>query len=138
MFSLVTVAIAIVLVVLLALATLYYGGHSFSSAGIGALVDRLVNEGGQIKAAAVLYQADNGSTATDLSQLKSKQYLREVPPNWSIDGSVNGSTSGQVAYTLQSGPNAQELCVRFNAKYGITGIPSCSNLTGNVPVCCGQ
>lgn len=148
MFSLVIVLIAIVLVVVLALAALYYGGSAFNNAAVGAQVDRLVNESTQIKAAVTLYQAEQGTAPTSLAQLQSQQspesqqYLRQLPPNWVGDGSVNATNGAQVAYTVQNNAQAAELCRRFNVKYGIPydtskPIPSCSTVSGTVPVCCG-
>jgi len=143
MISLILILVAVVLVVLLVGATFYYGGSSFSSANVQAQADRLANEGTQIKAAAVLYQADNGNAPQGLDDLTNGSYLSARPANWSLEQS-----GSQLAYTSVSGTSAQILCSAFNAKYGVLpsapgkldNIPACSTVdtTKGIPLCCGD
>lgn len=129
MFSAIIVIVSIILVVLALAAGVYYGGTSFSSASTQATVDQLANEGSQIKAASLLYQTDHaGATPPDLATLVTDDYLTSQPANWSV---AQGGT--QVAYTPVTGT---EVCEEFNAKYGVTGVPSCSSITTTQPVCC--
>lgn len=59
MFSLIISIIAVILVVVLAGAALYYGGDGFNQGTIKAEVARYKNEAAQIAGALVAYQVDN-------------------------------------------------------------------------------
>jgi type II secretory pathway pseudopilin PulG len=159
MFNLFITIIAILLVVLLAGVTVYYGGNAINNAQLNARVATLMSQGAQVKIAANAYAADNGGTVpSDISVLTANssaagQYLSEVPSNplaptgsgasWSITGG-----SATVAYTAVQGICA---CEKFNEKYGgpsssecaadtgAANVPSCSSLPSwavNSPVCC--
>jgi type II secretory pathway pseudopilin PulG len=129
MFSLIVVLLSILLVAALLAAALYYGGSAFSHSSDATTVARLVNEGSQIQSAAMLYQTEKGSAATDISILTSQNYLTNAPASWSMTPSGTA-----IAYTKATSPN---VCVKFNAKYGIIGVPSCASLTNTkTPVCC--
>lgn len=129
MISLIITIIAIVLVALIAFAVIWYGGSSFVSANAEAVVSTLVNQGAQIKAATLLYETDNaGNTPSSIAELVSKGYLLTVPSNWNV---TQGGT--QIAYVPV---NSSEVCTKFNAKFGIIGVPSCSSISTNQPVCC--
>ena len=159
MFSLFITLIAIVLVVLLAGVTVYYGGNAYNNAQLNARVSTLISQGVQVKTAANAYAADNGGAApSDISALTSNspsagQYLTAVPSNplapagssatWSI-----ASGTAALAYASVQGICA---CEKFNEKYGgpaaaecaqdtaAANVPSCSSLPAwavNSPVCC--
>jgi type II secretory pathway pseudopilin PulG len=128
-FSLIIVIISVVIVIALAIAVLWYGGSAYTSANAEAVVSQLVNQGSQIKAATLLFETDNaGNNPASITDLVTGGYLASVPNNWSVTQSGT-----QIAYTAV---NSSEVCIKFNAKYGITGVPSCSSISTNEPVCC--
>jgi hypothetical protein len=166
MFSLFVTIIAIVLVVLLAAVTVYYGGSAYNNAQLNARVSTLISQGSQVKTAANAYAADNGGTVpSDITVLTSSssagQYLTAVPSNPLAPTGATGATASwnitggtaTVAYTSVQGICA---CEKFNEKYGgppaadcaqdaaATKVPSCATLSEspggtwavNSPVCC--
>ena len=118
MFSLIIVVLSILLAILLVFALFFYGGRELNNAGIQATVDTLVNQGAQIEGATVLYQNDRaGISPQSTTNLVSNGYLTNVPQNWSV------TQSGvEIAYIAVNSP---AVCIAFNAKYGINGVPSC-------------
>ncbi|MND11541.1 hypothetical protein D3C87_351860 [compost metagenome] len=68
MFNLIISIIAIALVVVLAGASLYYGGDAFNKGSEEARASTFINQAQQIQAAATLFKASNGAvpTMTDL------------------------------------------------------------------------
>lgn len=129
MSSLLVTLIAILLVAALLLAVVYFGGSAFTDGGAKAEVARLMNEGSQITAAAVAYHVNQGDYAADISALTSTSYLTAAP-------SASWQTYKDTA-VLTNVPTDQ--CTGLNAKYGITGIPLCTDpaVVGRT-VCCQQ
>lgn len=129
MFSLILTIISILLVALIAIAVIYYGGSEFTSANSKAQVATLVNQGAQIQAATLLYENDNaGNIPSSITTLISGGYLASTPQNWDVTQS-----GAEIAYTKVS---SSTVCEDFNKKYGVTGVPSCSSISTNQPVCC--
>lgn len=122
MFSFIVVLISIALVILIALATIHYGGDILTKSSSDATANALHNEGAQIKAAFDTYRAKNhvypkGNEDEIKQELLDKKYLRGFPDRangWSIitDFAV---TEGQ----------SDEQCLAVNKLYGIDYIPSC-------------
>lgn len=86
MFSLVLTLVAIALAAALALATLYYGGSSFSKGSEQANASQLINTGQQIAGALQLRDADlrvQGEPTS--SAMPDSRYLRTVPTGWSVE-----------------------------------------------------
>ena len=74
MFSLITVIISLILVGLLATATIYYLGDT-SGYSERANAARVVNENQQVSAAITLYQQDKGVLPAELTELVAEKYL---------------------------------------------------------------
>ena len=79
MFSLILTIIAIVLVIALALATIYYGAAHLSNGRVKASATASITQGQQIIGAAQVFKADNGRWPTDLDELVAKKYLNSIP-----------------------------------------------------------
>lgn len=91
MFSIIITLVAIVLVVGLALAAMYFGGTAYFDAGDRAAAVRIINSGTQVFSAAELYSTSNGSWPTSMEALVTSKYLKAVPE---ADWEVNWGTGG--------------------------------------------
>lgn len=141
MFSLIITIIAVFLVALLALATIYYGGSSLNKGSDSATTAEAVNKGNQIQGAFELYRADHGSlpvgTADEIkATLISSNYLKSWPEG-------KNSTTSQWSlindYATLSGLS-QSQCEAINQQMlGSPTIPACS-ATGNEgkSYCCSE
>lgn len=102
MFSLIIAILAIILVALLAAATIYYGGDSFNKGNSKAKAAEILNQAELIKGAFTAYKIEQGTieinqAACDSSQNKfddclepliTKEYLTDIPQGaegWYID-----------------------------------------------------
>lgn len=102
MFSLIIAILAIILVALLAAATIYYGGDSFNKGNSKAKAAEILNQAEMIKGAFTAYKIEQGTieinqAACDSSQNKfddcleplvTKEYLTDIPQGaegWYID-----------------------------------------------------
>jgi type II secretory pathway pseudopilin PulG len=79
MFSLIITIISIALVAALALATLYYGGSSWTRGNAAASAATLTNQGQQIRGAMELYYSKNSAYPASLDELVTGEYLKTVP-----------------------------------------------------------
>jgi hypothetical protein len=84
MFSLIITVVAIALVVVLAIATVYYGGSAFKQGASAAKAATIVNQGQQIVAAMELFNAAKGrypgtASVEGIDELVSTGYLTEKP-----------------------------------------------------------
>lgn len=79
MFSLITSIVSVVLVAVLAWATLYYGGNLWSDGEAQARAATVVNQGEQIVGAAKLYAINKGHPVAQLSDLVTDGYLSGIP-----------------------------------------------------------
>ena len=79
MFSLIMALISIVLVGILAVASIYYGGTSYSQAAAKAKAATIVNQGQQLLGAAQSFEATNGRWPNDITELVSSGFLNQVP-----------------------------------------------------------
>jgi hypothetical protein len=129
-FQLIIAIIAIALVAVLAVASLYYGGTAFSTGSARAAASTAVSQAQQISAADVLYQNDNaGKYAASVTDLVSGTYLQSEPklPNniggaaWSLD-----PTSGMVFTTIAN----SEVCLQINKQNGTDTTPTAASLDG--------
>lgn len=127
MFSLIITIVAIVLVTLLALSTIYYGGSAFRQGSVAAEAARIVNEGQQVRAALTLYDATYGAPATSLQSLVDAKALQASPQGWDV---VDG-------HTYRPGLD-QKLCLAVNNKQGVDIIPTCGDplYAANGALCC--
>lgn len=133
MFSLIITIISIALVIVLAAATLYYGGNPFEQAAQRADSARILQEANQIAGALELYKADNGGfptgTPTEIANaLVDGRYLSQFPnpEKWSF-------TTNYVVHSIAD----EEQCIAINEKLGITYVPTCDDPEyANRSVCC--
>ena len=79
MFNLIISIIAIALVVVLAGASLYYGGEAFNRGSEDAKASTYVNQAQQVQAAATLFKATTGGNATSIQQLVDGKYMAGLP-----------------------------------------------------------
>lgn len=83
MFSLIITIVAIALVAILALATLYYGGSAFNKSSVRAQATRAITHGQQLQGAQDMFRADFGRWPTREELLGSNDrgfiYLRSWP-----------------------------------------------------------
>ena len=79
MFSLVITVIAISLVAILAVATLYFGGKAFHQGGDAATAARLIVQSQQVMAAADLFKFERGRWPQSMQELVEARYLSGKP-----------------------------------------------------------
>ncbi|AOG02862.1 hypothetical protein [Bosea sp. RAC05] len=76
MFNLIIAAIVVVVIAILTIASIFYGGNAFSLASDKGRYAQYINHGEQIAAAIKLYQIDKGAapsgTATEIVQILSQ------------------------------------------------------------------
>jgi hypothetical protein len=110
MFSLIISIISIALVVILAGASLYYGGDAFNKGGAKGEAAQFANEGQQLSAAVTMFKSDNGGTAPTAAEDELvTDYLKSIPKGWAIaaDGAtaVKTVTSSEVCEIVADQPN---------------------------------
>jgi hypothetical protein len=135
MFSLIITIVAVVLVAVLALATVYFGGSAFREGHAQATAATLVNESQQLRAAFDVYLAQQGSLPTGTSdqisaQLVASQTLKALPTaNWTFE---SGSA------VVKGLPDS--VCIAMNKKLGYNSetVPSCVEVDGNNGYCCAE
>ena len=114
MFNLIISIIAIALVVVLAVASLYYGGESFSKGRIETEAARYRNEATQIAGAATMFKARGNSIDSNftLQVLLDDNFLRELPSGWEPG-------TGIVKHVLDSAePGSESICYTANKQSG--------------------
>ncbi|WP_425263744.1 hypothetical protein [Vibrio owensii] len=130
MFNLIISIIAIALVVVLAGASLYYGGSAFNQGSSDAKAATLINQAQQIQASVTLYKANEGGAPESIGDLDG-QYLAATPEipvgagtdAWVLDtaGTLGGSGSKDiVAVKVNAASKADEgitkdICKTINA-----------------------
>lgn len=111
MFSLIISIIAVALVAVLALASMYYGGESLTQGTATANAARYLNEANQITAAANLYKLQNTNQTPTAQDLVDNDYLKALPQgNWYVN---NG-------FVERPGISLEE-CTEVNRLVGYTG-----------------
>lgn len=129
MFSLIITTIAVVLVAILGVATVYYGGTTFRLYDTKAKAAQVVLEGQQISAAVDVYRTkNNGALPTSMADLTNNgEYLRSNPnAGWSFDATYVITPMTDIA-----------ACKKANSTLGIelADIPLCSAVKGRT-ICC--
>jgi len=132
MFSLIIAILAIILVALLAAATIYYGGDSFNKGNSKAKAAEILNQAELIKGAFTAYKIEQGTIEINavecnseenkfdncLEPLVTKEYLTDIPQGvegWYIDNAK------VLRRTLKDDVKA---CAIANYVNGAVGIPS--------------
>ncbi|WP_018234217.1 hypothetical protein [Thioalkalivibrio thiocyanodenitrificans] len=128
MFSLIITIISILLVAVLAIASIYFGGTAWNQGGTKAAVTQYFNEGQQIAAAATLYRAENGGRNPESIQvLLDNNYLRVLPEGqWEFGNEI--ITRGSLNY---------DQCLLANQMAGYEDVPMCDDpgISGSVRCC---
>lgn len=125
MFTLIITIIAIALVTVTVLTTVWYGGTAFSKGRTDAAAARAVSEGQQIAGAYTLSQNQSDPFVVDeLSDLVTGSYLASVPASWSFVAGTPASGSNpaipaKAAFTLTDAAKV-EICTKVNARAGLT------------------
>lgn len=118
MFSLIISIIAIALVVVLAGASLYYGGDAFTQGSSKAQAATYVNQAQQIAAAFTLAQVEGG-TVTDVASLVTLGYMASAPTSPSGDAWVLDLDAG----TLTAEVANDEVCEKIEDQQESSGGP---------------
>jgi hypothetical protein len=79
MYTLIIQVVAIGLGIAVSISSLYYGGQAMTRGTTKAVVSTVMNQGQQIASASLLFQVDNSSSITALSDLVTQEYLSSVP-----------------------------------------------------------
>jgi len=140
MFNLIVTIIAIALVAVLAIASIYYGGNVFNSGKKDGDVVRVMNEGAQIKGAAQLYTEHAGTPPTSIDDLTlNGRYLRSAPSGaWNVSAQYAISPVGTTG-SAAADAAALDQCNAINKKlgYSLSAPPSCSDTAwSDKQVCC--
>lgn len=142
MFNLIISIIAIALVVVLAGASLYYGGEAFNKGSEDAKASTYVNQAQQIQAAATLYKATTGGDAADVASLISGKYMAGVPKiavgtdgAWEIKASAADPKQKVVSVTQKVSTSAKDgmtlnICDTINDNG--SGVVSCTDKDGKI------
>ena len=122
------VLVSILLVAVLVIATLWFGGAGFNGGQDQANAARVVNESAQIQGAVEDYKVNNmDNLPSSMSDLINGGYLNGAPSaSWSFGTD-----------TVQSSILNQTACLRADTMLGFTfsTVPKCS-LYPNTTVCC--
>jgi hypothetical protein len=111
MFSLIISIIAIALVIVLAGASLYYGGDAFNKGTAKGEAAKYVNEAQQLQAAVTMYKVDNKGDVSSVSStvLKDDGYLSADLSHWTVTGvdakTADGTVSTEVCEIIQDDVN---------------------------------
>lgn len=133
MFSLIITIIAVALVALLAVASIYYGGDVFTSGSDRSEAARFVNEAQQISSAISLYKADNNGAAPANILVLKPDYLKEIPGPEGEGGWQFGDGYVQISGLSLSQCNAAN--AQMNKSY-VGPPPACGTNTDPSIVCC--
>jgi hypothetical protein len=130
MFNLIISIIAIALVVVLAGASLYYGGDAFNKGSEEAKASTYINQAQQIQAAATLYKASNGSHPKTIADLTAGKYMAGVPKlatgegSWIIDEAKQSVSTSQAKADSAKKGMTLNICDTIN-KNG-SGVVTCT------------
>lgn len=128
MFSLVLALVSILIIAVLVVATLWFGGSGFTTGQVAATAARVVNESAQIQGAVETYKVNNGDNLpSSMSDLINGGYLNNAPSaSWSF-----------ATDSVQSSILDQPACLRADTMLGFSfsSVPGCS-LFPNVTICC--
>ena len=120
MFSLIITIVSIVLVVVLAAATIYYGDDVADKGRSEAIVAQSLNELAQVKAALTSYYAQTGEHAPNLQALE-PDYLTAIPDGWGVDLPSLTAIKFESSRVLDAGTPEERLtiCNGVNERLGV-------------------
>lgn len=130
MFSLVISVIAVILVVAIALATIYYGGQAFNNSSSKATAATLINQASQIEAAASIFESQGNAWPASFSTL-APNYLASLPlppPRAYAEGTPGAADwayyiPGQSHHIVLENKIRKDVCLAINHAQGLVGIP---------------
>src|SRR5690554_3687014 len=138
MFSFIVSVMSIIIVVVLVIATMYYGGTETLTEGQKeAQVAQALNEMGQIRSASLRYNATEGKYPDTLSDLV-PDYMTALPPGWG-DAAPPELASLLLESRKIGGPEAGRLqvCNSINERMGVPSpAPTCDSLPQKFTGCC--
>lgn len=116
-----------------ALAVVYYAAPLSSHADLKAQAAGALNQGQQVRGAAVLYYNQRGVSPSSVSDLVNAGYLTNMTPGWTL-ASVSGSADLYAENTSLSA----NVCLEADKLLGYTGtsVPSCSSVSAAQTICC--
>lgn len=133
MFSLIITILSIALVIVLAIAVIYYGGDSTKSASTRAIVDTLINQSQQINAAGTIAVAQGAGWPQGAPQF-TQPYLTAmpVPPKGAyVSGITPAATDweylvpgGSAHHFVLRDKIRKDVCMAINKMMGFNGIPA--------------
>lgn len=132
MFSLIVTIVSIVLVIGLALATVYWIGNTTDDAQARALASRYINSAEQIRGSVDMYKTEHGGAMpASLDDLVNANYLTTIPRGeWSLQNTGTEVTLSNLD---------QKVCENLNRQYtGDSTIKSCSDPTLGPAACCQE
>lgn len=130
MFSLIIAIVSIALVVALVAATMYHGGDTLTQGRAKADAAAVVGGAQQVAGAAVMYSTMEGSAATDVAALVTKNYLGSVPNVTGIALAGAGATK-----TVTATVASAEVCTAINKAAG-SATPDAVTDVGALPYGC--
>ncbi len=119
MFNLIISIIAIALVVVLAGASLYYGGEAFNSGSTDAKSATYINQAQQIQAGATLFKANEGGTPTNVAALYANGAYLSAEPEMPTDTFVTTWELGDDA--ASDSVVFAQIAISATADAGVTG-----------------
>lgn len=132
MFNLILALISIILVVGLAIYSIFFLGGTTQKASEEASTAQIISSASQISAAVNLYENEHaGSPPASFNDLTLNGYLRTVPKgDWAF--STNAILSNVAVGSLTS-------CQAINKKlYGDTTVPTCASVDNTKIICCSN
>lgn len=127
MATLIMTVIAIVLVIALTIATIFYGGNIFKESGSDVEVAQLMAQGQQIRAAIKLYKNEHSRVPANLELLVSEGYLNSLPEGGWVQAN-NSLLRPDIEF---------DQCLRVNRMRGVDEVLACDdpNISDN-HLCC--
>jgi hypothetical protein len=127
MFSLILSIVATGLILVIALASIFYGGSAWQNGQSKAKAARLNIETEQLRAATQYFKAENQRLPVDLAELVNTKYLKNSPTEW----------GGATNFFTNSVSIDEDTCLIFNQGRGIPFVPTCDDpVYRNLVVCC--
>lgn len=129
MYSLIIVLIAIFLVVLLALATLYFGGHAMDEATVRVAATAVINQSSQISAAGALAERDGKGWPVGQLAFTAEYLTMPTPPVTAYLPQTRPKPQDWEYYTPDShsfgirNKLSKKVCMEINRQLGQYGIP---------------
>ena len=122
MANLIVTVVAIVLVAVVTLMAVWYGGHAYSTYQSKARVAQYVNEAEQISGAVSYYRVNHDNTfPANMQVLLDENYLSQKPQGeWMIDDSQTATA------VMPAGEAALTQCLELRKKYGFDAEANCA------------